>query len=142
MVNLGRWGTARLLLDRLSIGHDRLEVPLVVTVEAIGSGQKELLLCLSGWQLSAGILWCTLERAGPLRGPLLNALQRALIASINRGLSGSGVDGELQHDKRRLGIPMEALLRRTGLGGPPMEVTSVTVDNGITIRFGEIPETT
>lgn len=141
VVNLGRWGTARLLLDRLSIGHDKLEVPLLMTVDAIVAGQQELLLCLAGWQLSAGILWCTLERVGPLNGPLLNAFQKALVAMINRGLPGPGSGGELQHDKRRLGIPVEALLRKSGFGGPPMEVTSITVNNGITIRFGEIPDT-
>ncbi|MEE9466273.1 MAG: hypothetical protein V3W14_11965, partial [Candidatus Neomarinimicrobiota bacterium] len=133
VVNLGRWGTAQLLLNRLSIGHDSLEVPLLVTTDALGSGQKELLLCLSGWQLSAGILWCTLERVGSLSGPLLNAFQKALITLINRALSGPGTGGELLHDKRRLGIPMEAILRRIGYGEPPMHVTSVTVNKGITI---------
>ena len=134
-VNLGKLGPAELLLDQVRLGRDTVELPLGIAGGMLGKG-KLLHLQLSGWQFSAGVLWFTLEQLGPLRGRLLQACRAALSSLLIPQLSGQATkDPQLVRAGGRLGLPVEALLRRAGAAGLGLEVTAITVDRGIVIRF-------
>ncbi len=139
-INLGKLGLAELLLDQICLGRDTVELPLNIASGMLGRG-KLLRLQLSGWQLSDGVLWFTLEQLGLLRGRLLQICHATLSALFSRKLSDQTTkELPLLRADGCLGLPVEALLRRAGATELPFEVTAVTVDRGIVIYFREVAE--
>ena len=118
---------------RLHIGQDVVELPPNLHLRGdADTGDAAANLRLINWQVRDGWLWFTLERVGLLRGPLLEALQGALLAVINGMLKRRHGDrARLERRDGQLGIPLEALPGAWGGPALPIEVTGIEVQEGV-----------